>query len=809
MHIGPRVDRTRKAIENIQVSGTRIMKRAISGILTVAIAIGLSYTASAQSFGGAIVVAGDQIFIGETANEASAGTVYIYERNSLGEWAETAQLMASDNDGNDDRFGRAMGSDGRTLVVGSTTKDSPVGAAYVFERDANGSWVEKARLAMDDLTKGGSFGRAIAVDGDFAFISAAGFDEARGAVFVFKRGSDGNWSQHTRLLPPDGEPNTLFGLTLDMQGNRALIGAQYRSDNTGVVFAYSYNTSTDIWEDQGEVVINGMQNGAQLGAAVMIDGDRALVSAPGLGTGSVMMLDFDSEEGAWRHNRTLNPMDGEEGLFGGSVNYYRDDVWVGAPLSDGGGRIYRYHFDDSGSISMADKLTPEGLPAQAEFGTTFKFIGDVLVAGAVGVDYGLGAALILEQDNSTWVETTRFITDLGMEAITGSEVRCESGAAEGFDCDGVDMLSFLPLDQMGANRGVTIHDVWGWTDQASGREFAMIGRIDGTSFVEVTDPMNPVYLGNLERTEGTATAVWRDIKVYRNYAYVVADGVGNHGIQIFDLTQLLNIDDAPVEFEETAHYDGIASTHNIVINESTGFAYTVGNNSGGETCGGGSHILDLRNPLEPSFAGCFGHEGTGNTGTGYTHDAQCVTYSGPDTEYVNQEICFAANENALSIANLTDKTNPVPLSRADYPNIGYTHQGWITDDHRYFYTNDETDELDGNVQMTRTLVWDVTDLDDPVLLKEFMGTTSATDHNLYIRGSYMYQSHNAAGLRILDISDPANPVEVAYFDTEPDGENVPGFVGSWSNYPFFESGNIIVSSRQEGLFMLKKREVDI
>ena len=118
----------------------------------------------------------------------------------------------------------------------------------------------------------------------------------------------------------------------------------------------------------------------------------------------------------------------------------------------------------------------------------------------------------------------------------------------------------------------------------------------------------------------------------------------------------------------------------------------------------------------------------------------------------------------------------------------------------------ELDELSGTQPKTRTLVWDVEDLDDPVLLKEHMGETSATDHNLYVRGNLMYQSNYVSGLRILDVSDPANPREVAFFDTVPFGENVPGFAGSWSNYPYFESGTIVVSSMREGVFFLKKRE---
>jgi choice-of-anchor B domain-containing protein len=333
--------------------------------------------------------------------------------------------------------------------------------------------------------------------------------------------------------------------------------------------------------------------------------------------------------------------------------------------------------------------------------------------------------------------------------------------------------------------------------------------MDGTAFVDVTDPANPLYLGELPLHQGAKPNLWRDIKVYRDHAFIVADGAGPHGMQVFDLTQLRNVRVPPVTFTETAHYDRIFSAHNIAINEATGFAYPIGNSGGGETCGGALHMIDIRDPRHPTFAGCYADTATGIARTGYTHDAQCVTYVGPDARYQGKEICFNASETAVGIADVTDKAHPRSLSVASYPNVGYTHQGWLSDDHRYFFMDDELDELAGSVPRTRTLVWDVTDLEDPVLHTEYLGTNSASDHNLYVRGRYMYQSNYVSGLRVVDISDPAHPVEVGYFDTVPYGENVPGFAGSWSNYPFFKSGTIIVTSMREGLFVLRHRQMQL
>jgi choice-of-anchor B domain-containing protein len=106
----------------------------------------------------------------------------------------------------------------------------------------------------------------------------------------------------------------------------------------------------------------------------------------------------------------------------------------------------------------------------------------------------------------------------------------------------------------------------------------------------------------------------------------------------------------------------------------------VGNSAGGETCGGALHMIDIRDPARPVFAGCHADPATGNARTGYTHDAQCVTYHGPDARYTGKQVCFNASETAVGIADVTDKKAPRPIGVAAYPNTSYAHQGWLTDD---------------------------------------------------------------------------------------------------------------------------------
>jgi choice-of-anchor B domain-containing protein len=297
--------------------------------------------------------------------------------------------------------------------------------------------------------------------------------------------------------------------------------------------------------------------------------------------------------------------------------------------------------------------------------------------------------------------------------------------------------------------------------------------------------------------------------VAKNWVYIVSDAAPQHGMQIFDLTRLRNVT-SPQTFTADVTYRGVSAAHNVAVDSATNTVYITGANSGGETCGGGLHMVDVKDPRHPQFLGCFQDMGTGFAGTGYSHDVLCTIYHGPDARYANREICFGGNETALSIADVTDKKAPKAIGRGSYPDFGYIHQGWLSEDHKYLYVNDELDELQGKTpQGTRTIIFDVTKLDDPVVAGNFIGTTKATDHNLYIRGNRMYQSNYQAGLRVIDITDRLHPKEVGWFDVVPTGDNGPGFGGTWNNYPYFKSGTILVSSAREGLFLLKDQNANL
>jgi choice-of-anchor B domain-containing protein len=148
------------------------------------------------------------------------------------------------------------------------------------------------------------------------------------------------------------------------------------------------------------------------------------------------------------------------------------------------------------------------------------------------------------------------IQDLAPMAFTP----CVSGFAGPYPCNNVDLMAFLPLSTIGGGSGA---DIWGWTDPETEKEYALMARSSGISFVDISDPVNPIYLGNLP-TNTFATS-WRDVDVYANHAFIVADFAGNHGMQVFDLTQLRDVNNPPVTFSETAHYSGFNTAHTVAI----------------------------------------------------------------------------------------------------------------------------------------------------------------------------------------------------------------------------------------------------
>ena len=748
----------------------------------------------APQFGAAVAVTGDHLIVGEGRNLLLPGTAFIYIRGEDG-WQQTQQLTPGGEIARG--FGRALSADGQRLAVGAPLTNE----VFIYESDSELKW------QLQTVLKGESegFGSTLAMHGSHLLIGAPGSRDEPARVDAFHQIDDGDWQSAGSLEANDAGIGDGFGQALAIQGNKAVVGAPLTNARAGAAYAFSFTDGQ--WAHDGPVATdNELSAGDRYGTAIAFMDDEIAISAPGRNTGTIIAHAQIGD--AWNSARILAAPDTTDQIdLGASMAYSDGHLWAGAPGADGrSGRVYVFRPDRD-----VQHVTPDDLQFRSQFGSSLAAYGPHVVAGATGHDNFEGAVYSLldgPAENQISVGAALFNSGSDLPSITGDQTECSDGAAGMFPCSEVDMVSFLTRQEIGARRGIQVNDVWGWEDPETGREYALVGRTDGTSFIDLSDPSNPRYLGDLPKTSTANQSLWRDIKVYKDHAFIVADGAGAHHMQVFDLTQLRDVTE-PQVFEETALYKGVYSSHNIVINEESGFAYAVGNDSGGETCGGALHMINIQDPVNPTFAGCFADTRTGRRNTGATHDAQCVTYQGPDAEFAGREICLSSNGTALSIADVTDKSNPIALSIAEYPNVAYTHQGWLTEDHRYFYLNDEGDEVSEVVSATRTLIFDVSDLEDPQMVKEYMGPSSAIDHNLYIRGDMMYQTNYIEGLRLVDISDPENPVEVGHFDTVPYGPNDNSPVlGAWSNYPYFKSGVIVVTSGREGVFFLKKRPVD-
>ena len=368
---------------------------------------------------------------------------------------------------------------------------------------------------------------------------------------------------------------------------------------------------------------------------------------------------------------------------------------------------------------------------------------------------------------------------------------CIDGFAGKYPCKGYDLLAHIDLSTFGSGQG---NDCWGWTDSSTGKEYVLMGLDNGTAFVDINESTNPILIGKLPTT--TENSSWRDIKVYDNHAYIVSEA-DSHGVQVFDLTRLREAN-PPENFSPDRVLQTVPTAHNMVVNPDSGYGYVVGTDKK-DDFRGGVHFLDLNNPQSIKFVG-------GYADAGYSHDAQVVNYRGPDQDYVGKEIFIGSNESKLVVIDVTDKQNPKTIAETSYQNTQYVHQGWFDKTQRFFILGDELDEfrLGGK---TRTLVFDLNDLDNPVLHHTYYGPTAAIDHNGYVVEDLFYLANYSAGIRVIDIGGLAdiNMKEIGFFDTFPE-HNSTVFNGAWNVYPFFESGVIAISDINRGLFLIKKSE---
>jgi len=354
-----------------------------------------------------------------------------------------------------------------------------------------------------------------------------------------------------------------------------------------------------------------------------------------------------------------------------------------------------------------------------------------------------------------------------------------AGSAPEFESEGIRLLSWFPLNTLPGDPS-SANDCWGYV-APSGREYALLGLSNGTAVFDVTVPAATTIVDVVPGPE----SFLRDVKTYGDHAYIVSEGGG--GIQIVDLSA---VDAGIVTLVGSIDDSSPSTTHNVAIDEASGFLYRCG---GGDR---GLRIYDLAVPAAPVLVGSWDDR--------YVHDAQVVVLeSGP---FAGRQVAFACtgfNEGftntGITVLDVTDKGSVVVLDQTEYPDAVYSHQAWLSEDRQWLFHGDELDEPHLGVPTT-TRVFDVSDPSNVTLAATFQSTSPAGGHNMYVDGSRLYQANFRSGLRVLDVSDPTSPVETAWFDTWPD-DDASALNGLWSCWPFFPSGTVIGSDIERGLFV--------
>lgn len=330
-----------------------------------------------------------------------------------------------------------------------------------------------------------------------------------------------------------------------------------------------------------------------------------------------------------------------------------------------------------------------------------------------------------------------------------------------------------------ANHTNVYNEIWGYA--VNNHEYAIIGTTAGTHFIDVTNPNMPFQAFFVAGKVQGGQIVHRDYHDYRGFLYAAAGEGNNSTLQIIDMRSL------PERIEVTYDQKDIFRTaHNIFIDTTAAKLYALAarGDSNGYTP---LRTFDISNPTNPVVLGDYNN--FGGIMPSHVHDA-----------YVDNNIAFLnLGNDGMAIVDFTDDANPLTLSTVtEYPSRGYNHSGWISTDCSTYYLGDENHGFD-------LKVLDITDLCEPEIgltfNAEVENPTSIT-HNQVVACNYLYVSYYYDGLRIYDISDPAAPKLVRYFDTysPPNGTQ---YRGAWGVYPFLPSGNVLVSDMQSGLFVFE------
>jgi choice-of-anchor B domain-containing protein len=337
------------------------------------------------------------------------------------------------------------------------------------------------------------------------------------------------------------------------------------------------------------------------------------------------------------------------------------------------------------------------------------------------------------------------------------------------------------------NLGTDCSNIWGYA--ANGREYALAGTYNGMSIVDVTNPDVLKLIKNIP----AVTSKWREIKTYRNFAYITTEGAGQ-GLQIVNLSTL---PDTNVAVKNYLGGDSIlvsiTKIHSLHVDTAKGFVYLYGGQStvkigGVNTPVNGAVVLDIKtDPWNPKFVGVYNQD--------YIHDGIAEN----DTLYGGH-----IYGGYFSIIDFKDKKNYKVLATQKTPTI-FTHNTWLSDNHKTVFT---TDENAGSY----LAAYDITDVNNIKFLDRIRSVAGANAivHNTYILNDYAVTSWYTEGVTIVDAHRPQNLIQVGQFDTY-DGTGTTSvgavFTGAWGVYPYLPSGTMLTNNINDGLRTLTPKYV--
>ena len=811
-----------------------------AGTLAAAVLLTGAPAAAQDEFGRMVAVSGATVIVGKPGAARGPAALYRFERDRSGAWVLMGTFSPPDAAGNGHRLAPSLQWKGERLIVGSGDPDVRFGA-HLFQHSRDGLVYERGLELVRPPSTGpaaahGGPGaaavdfagimrilqpptRTVALQRDRIAVSVTAEGAEPGGVHVYQRSGRRGWSAPTVLpLPGPASEYPDFGTALAVNRDAILV-ASPGAEGDGRVFVYRPRDS-----ELGNVTIgppDSLEAGARFGAALAVEGSRLLIGAPGARHGSGLVHAYRRVgNGEWEFHQLLTPGSPEEGMeevempgaddvedagavpepeaaeaagaFGTTLALLGDELWVGAPRErSGAGRVHRFMLID-GDWQAAALDVPEARP-DAALGSAVAIGTSAAVVGAPGTDGGYGAALVFRRDpGGPWSDPEWLRPGPGPDAVTEGEVRCDEGAAAGFSCEGVDLLAFLPTSAIGGEPWERVSDVWGWTDPETGREYALVGRSGGAAIVDVTDPGGPALPGRSARPTPVEPATSRSTPTTSS-----SPATGPATTDSSSSTSRVRLRDRPSrtasQFQPDAVYRGIASAHNLGMDAESGFAFPVGASGvGGETCGGGLHMVDVRDPKSPVFAGCFtdtlgliapgphprrpvrGVPRPRRTlpGDGRSASHRTRACSGSSTSPTRRRPRRSARREPPR-ASRTSTRGGSPTITATTTSTTNSTNWWarLPGDAHLHLRRRRTRRPDPGGQRGRP--------------------SGATDHNLYVKGDRMYQANYQAGFRLLDISDPEAPVEIGWFDTTP-----------------YEGRPTRLRGRMDGLPLLRERHGD-